>query len=180
MFQRKEASPLHWKLLTPSVEMHLARDTLDPPKGEIARLPPLDTPLILESYFMSQAEYHKAYKRQYYKLNKSLSVTVSMDDFAVLKARADELGMKPIPLLRDMAFSVLYDQAFTPELVESELKELRFLIMNIANNINQMAHYSNSVQGMIDNKGLLQELRKLEESISNYTHGRLRKAPHDH
>ena len=56
---------------------------------------------------MSQAEYHKAYKRQYYKLNKSLSVTVSMDDYEALKARADELGTKPIPLLRDMAFAGL-------------------------------------------------------------------------
>ncbi len=129
---------------------------------------------------MSQADYHKAYKRQYYKLNKSLSVTVSNDDYETLKARADELGMKPIPLLRDMAFSVLHDQAFVPELVETELKELRFLILNIANNVNQMAHYSNSVRGMIDDKGLLRELRRLEESISDYTQGRLRKAPHDH
>ena len=161
-------------------EMHLARDTLDPPKGEIARLPPLDTPLITTRPTMSNAEYHKAYKRQYYKLNKSLSVTVSMDDYEALKARADELGCKPIPLLRDMALSVLYDEAFMPELVESELKELRFLILNIANNVNQMAHHSNTSRSMIDEKGLLRELRKLEESISHYTNGRLGKERHDH
>ena len=112
---------------------------------------------------MSNADYHKAYKHEYYKLNKSLSVTVSIDDYEALKVRAGEYGMKPITLLRDMAFSVLYDESFVPELVESELKELRFLILNIANNVNQMAHYSNSVRGMIDDKGLLRELRKLEE-----------------
>ena len=129
---------------------------------------------------MSQADYHKAYKRQYYKLNKSLSVTLSMDDYDALKARADELGTKPIPLLRDMAFAVLHDTSFVPELIEDELKELRFLILNIANNVNQMAHHSNTVRSLVDEKGLLRELRRLEESINDYTHERLKKVTHDH
>ena len=129
---------------------------------------------------MSNREYHKKYKRDYLKLNKALSVTIPIENYQELESRAKAWKMKPTTLFRELALSQLDEIGLVPEFIETELKELRFLILNIANNVNQMAHHSNTIRSLVDEKGLLRELRRLEESINDYTHDRLKKVTHDH
>jgi len=61
--------------------------------------------------------------------------------------------------------------------VESELKELRFLISNIANNVNQMARHSNTVKHVADDNAVFQRLSELDQLIVDFTDTRLRSAP---
>ncbi len=129
---------------------------------------------------MSNDQYHKAYKRQYLKFNKALSVTIPMDSYKSLERRAMAWNMKPTTLFRELALSQLEGVSFIPDTIEEELKALRFLILNIANNVNQMAHHSNMLKGMVDERGLLNELRNLEKTISDHTKQRLRETPLDH
>ena len=89
---------------------------------------------------MSNEQYHKAYKRQYLKLNKALSVTYFPWTATEFGAPRMAWNMKPTTLFRELALSQLEGVSFIPDTIEEELKALRFLILNIANNVNQMAH----------------------------------------
>ena len=61
-----------------------------------------------------------------------------------------------------------------PPAIEQELKELRLLMRNIANNVNQMARHSNTIRHVDDEQGLFKHLHLLEETILTYTRNRLR------
>ena len=58
--------------------------------------------------------------------------------------------------------------------VEEELKELRFLISNIANNVNQMARHSNQIKQVTDENEVFQKLHELEQLVTNFTNNRLK------
>ena len=60
-----------------------------------------------------------------------------------------------------------------------ELNQLKFLIRNIANNLNQIAHHTNTVKRAADAGHVFAELKRLELCVEEYTRGRL-KARHDH
>lgn len=47
---------------------------------------------------------------------------------------------------------------------------MKFLLRNIATNINQISHRSNTLKVLVDEHGLLLQLQKLEEGISAYIH----------
>lgn len=51
------------------------------------------------------------------------------------------------------------------ESIENELHSLSLLVRNIANNVNQMAHHSNSLNYMIEEQNLLGYLQNLDESM---------------
>lgn len=51
------------------------------------------------------------------------------------------------------------------ESIENELHSLSLLVRNIANNVNQMAHHSNSLNFMVEEQNLLGYLQNLDESM---------------
>ena len=55
-------------------------------------------------------------------------------------------------------------------MIRDELQEIKFLLRNVANNINQIAHYSNRVKHMIDENGLLLEVQKMEQAVYDWVH----------
>ncbi len=75
----------------------------------------------------------------------------------------------------------LYSQTVIPENLETELKTLRFAIRNIANNVNQIAHYSNLVRSVstTNENNLLQHIKQLEEAVEEYTKGQINQSNHD-
>ena len=125
-------------------------------------------------------DYHKDYRAEYDKRTKYVNVALPMDVYRQLEVLAKREGTKVAPLFRNLALASLHSQVFVPESVEQELKELQFLIRNIANNVNQIAHHSNRVRALVDENGLLMELKGLEDQVRAYTQGRLGKGGHDH
>lgn len=100
-----------------------------------------------------------------------------MDDF---NAVALKENTKAGVVIRNMALAYLQGNRLPEvgekkrlEAIENELHSLTLLVRNIANNVNQMAHYSHSLNQMIEEKELLEYLKKLDmsvkESISNLT-----------
>jgi uncharacterized protein Yka (UPF0111/DUF47 family) len=67
----------------------------------------------------------------------------------------------------------MQQKVFVPKEIEEELKELRFLIRNIANNVNQIAHHSNLVEKLVNENEFLMEIKKLEDAVFDYTKKRL-------
>lgn len=119
----------------------------------------------------------RAYYKQYREANKSrtkrVSLTLSKDEYRAF-SRASK-GSKLAPFVKSCALSSLEQQALIPEEISEELKTLRFAVLNIANNINQIAHHSNLIRGMTsaDEHNLLSHIKQLDDLIKRYTEGRL-------
>jgi hypothetical protein len=72
-----------------------------------------------------------------------------------------------------MAIAYHQSQQIPQEPILKELQELRFLLRNSANNINQIAHHSNTVGRLVDENGFLDEVRKMETTITDFVSARL-------
>lgn len=122
-------------------------------------------------------EYHKAY-RQHYR-GKRVNLTLSPDEYRAF-SRASH-NQKLTPFIKQLALSALEQQATIPESLEAELKTLRFAIRNIANNVNQIAHYSNTIRNLTsaEENNLLLHIKQLEAVVQAYTEGRILQAKGD-
>ncbi len=120
--------------------------------------------------------YHKKYREDYKKKMKYVNVAVPVSMYEELEKLSELDGKKKVSaLLRNMALAYMHQKTFVPKEIESELKEFTFLVRNVANNINQIAHHSNVVKHMVDENGLLMEIKKLEDMVKDYTLQQLKK-----
>ena len=129
---------------------------------------------------MKNKEYMKQYRQAYKAQARRLSVTLGRNTYDVLAARAKADGKRPATFARQALEAVASRSVLIPTSLEEELKAVSFLIRNIANNVNQMAHHSNLLRQLVDENALLEELRKLEDAVKSYTLNRLAKPDDDH
>jgi len=106
-------------------------------------------------------------------------MTVSVAEYKAFQFRAAQENCKVTSLVRQFAFDGLTQQLSIPQGIENELKELRFLVRNIANNDNQAAHHSNIIHQLVDEQALLNHIKSLEDTIQNFTEERLKSASGD-
>jgi hypothetical protein len=96
---------------------------------------------------------------------------VEMDDFnAVALKENTKAGI----VIRNMALAYLQgnrlpslEEKTKLDKVEKEVHALGLLVRNIANNVNQMAHHSNSLNYMVEEQNLLQYLQSLDKNIKD-------------
>jgi hypothetical protein len=117
--------------------------------------------------------YNKKYKADYKTRIKRISITLSNSEYKELEKRAKNENVKINTLIKNMAFAYHQKNTIAPEPIKAELQELRFLLRNVANNINQIAHYSNTIQRLADENGLLLEIQKMEQTINHFVTERL-------
>lgn len=128
---------------------------------------------------MDRKAYQHAYKQTYRTAMRSVTLTIPVADHRRLVKAAQGFGKKPTTLLYELAFAHFDAAVFVPPALDGELKHLKYLIRNIANNLNQIAHHTNTVKRAADAGAVFAELKRLERCIEEYTRGRL-KARHDH
>ncbi|MGB4967755.1 MAG: plasmid mobilization relaxosome protein MobC [Candidatus Saccharimonadales bacterium] len=126
---------------------------------------------------MNSPEYVKAYWKDYRNRVKRVYITLELEQFDALEARAKAEGLKPTTYATRVVEADLSGSGLVPSAIQEDLKAVTFLIRTIANNINQMAHYSNLVKGLVNEKELLGELRKLEKTVQDYTLSCLKEKP---
>lgn len=121
---------------------------------------------------MTPSEQRQAYKKAWNQKNKTqvkrVSMTLTPIEYARFEKRAKKEGVKVTTLVKNMA--IAYEQQaplFTPEQLH-EMQEMRFIFRNVANNINQIAHHSNTIKRLADENGLLLEIKKLEDIVLNH------------
>jgi len=124
---------------------------------------------------MADKEYFKNYREEYKKKVKYVNVAVPVSMYSELEKLSELEQTKPSVLLRNMALAYMQQKTFVPKKIESELKEFTFLMRTVANNINQIAHHSNIVKHMVDENGLLMEIKRLEDTVNEYTMHQLKK-----
>ena len=121
----------------------------------------------------ARSEYNKKYKAEYTTRSHRVAITLTASEFAELEKRAKAEGVKPTTLVKNMAIAYHQSQQIPQEPILKELQELRFLLRNSANNINQIAHHSNTVGRLVDENGFLDEVRKMETTITDFVSARL-------
>lgn len=120
-------------------------------------------------------DYQKQYQAGYNARNKRVNLTFNRQEYALL-LRTAQSQVKPVSTYaKAMTLAGIQAQAIVPKNIEDELKEVKFLIRNIANNINQIAHHSNTVHELTQSRenNLLQYLKQLENAVQHYTEGRI-------
>jgi len=118
--------------------------------------------------------YNQQYKSEYKERIKRVSLTFSNNEYAEIEKRAKSEGVKPTALIKNMAIAYHQQSVIMPESIKAELQELRFLVRNVANNINQIAHHSNTIQRLADENGLLLEIQKMENTINDFVNQKLK------
>ena len=80
----------------------------------------------------------------YRKKRKYINCVVSIDDYELLKLNAENLWLTTTAYLRDSAIAFSKQRTLFPKNVLDLMWEFRFVLRNIANNINQIAKYVNT------------------------------------
>lgn len=119
--------------------------------------------------------YNREYQAEYKERMNRVSITLTNTEYAEIEQRAKAEGVKATTLVKNMALAYHQQSPIIPEPIAEELKELRFLIRNVANNINQIAHYSNTIQRLADENGLLLEIQKMEKTINDFVVQKLKR-----
>lgn len=121
----------------------------------------------------NSADYQKQYRKKYNQRVKNVTVSLPKSLHAEFQAFAKTQGISLSALLREATDLQIRQSRLKPKEIMAELQELRFLISNISNNVNQMAHHSNRVKQVADENEVFNRLRELDDLITNFVDTRL-------
>lgn len=114
------------------------------------------------------SEKRKRYLDEYIDKRKRVNISLSADEFSKISYLADLNNTKPTSFIAQLVQHHLNKSPFISSQLQDEIKDMKFLLRNIANNINQIAHRSNTLKVMVDERDLLMELKKLEDGIASF------------
>jgi len=121
-----------------------------------------------------QSEYQKKYRKQYAESHRRISISVSNDEYKAFSYLANKENIKVTTLVKDFAFAGLSNTLAVPKDLQKDLQDIKFLIRNIANNVNQAAHYSHTIRTLVDENGLLNQVKHLEDTVHDFVQQRLK------
>lgn len=114
------------------------------------------------------SEKRKRYLDDYIDQRKRINISLSADEFSKVSYLADLNNTKPTSFITQLVQHHLNKSPFISSKLQDEIKDMKFLLRNVANNINQIAHRSNTLKVMVDERDLLMELKRLEDGIASF------------
>lgn len=114
------------------------------------------------------SEKRKRYLDEYIDKRKRVNISLSADEYSKISYLADLNNTKPTSFITQLVQHHLNKSPFISSQLQDEIKDMKFLLRNVANNINQIAHRSNTLKVMVDERDLLMELKKLEDGIASF------------
>jgi len=155
-----------------TTNVHLVRVLpFKPKRGDIPSAHPLER----HTMPSNSKEYQRQYRAKHRKTRKEVSVSLPISLHREFSSFANKQNMSLAGLMREATDLQIRGAAFKGQAVEVELKELRFLISNIANNVNQMARHSNRIKQVTDENEVFHKLHELEQLVTNFTNSRLQR-----
>jgi hypothetical protein len=115
-----------------------------------------------------QAEYLRQYKKEHPPVGKRVNITLSESEYARLVEVASESGERPTTFLRNVALAALEGRRVLAKEEEAKVDEFVRVVRGIANNLNQMARYSNTMRGMLDEREVGYQLLHMEEVFRRF------------
>lgn len=125
----------------------------------------------------NSSEYQKAHRKRTAHLRKVVSVSMSPTEHRDLRKFAASQKFSMSELLREASLHQLRNAHLKSPELEEEIRELKFLISNIANNINQMAHHSNRLRKVTDENSVLERLQELDQRVTKFIDTRMSDSP---
>lgn len=119
--------------------------------------------------------YQKHYMAEYRQQHKRVELNFALSQYKDFERAAKAEGLTVSQTVKNMATAYLQQRYFIPQELKGQLDTLHFLIRNVANNVNQIAHRSNTLQVMVDENNLLLELKKLEDLVTQFTLNQIQK-----
>ena len=122
----------------------------------------------------SRDDYQRVYQQsyQYTETRKRVSVSLSPQEYKQLTYLAGQRKQKPTRTATDVIRAFLDEDPLLSKPLETELQEIKRLIRNVANNVNQVAHRSNYLQVMVDEHELLSQIQRLETIVTDFVKGK--------
>lgn len=139
----------------------------------LARRYPSAHPLERHTMPSNSSEYQRQYRAKHRKTRKEVSVSLPISLHREFVGFAKKQNMSLAGLMRVSTDLQIRGNTLKSRTVEKELQELRFLISNIANNVNQMARHSNRLKQVTDENEVLNKLHELEQLVTDFTNSRL-------
>lgn len=102
------------------------------------------------------------------KLNNRLWLRMSDSEIKKLGESSKKEGVRKTTLAKDIILKTLNSNLFVTNDIVMELKQLTYLLSNMANNINQMAHYSNTIKRVVDDNQVLMAFLRIEETVKGF------------
>jgi hypothetical protein len=124
---------------------------------------------------MDRKTYLKSYLKDYRSRCKCVNLVIPAADYKRLEAAARREGKRPTQLLVEIGLSHLDETVYVPAEIAAEMRTFVFLVRNIANNLNQIAHHTNTVRKAADAGHVFARLKELERRVEDYTTGRLKR-----
>jgi hypothetical protein len=126
---------------------------------------------------MDRKTYLKNYKKRYRAEVKHVMLSIDICVFKRIEKAAAKEGMKPTTFITDIALRNIAGQVYVPVELKVQLDRLEFLFRNVANNLNQIAHHTNTIKRAADERAVFAELTKLWHLVEDYTKKRLAERP---
>ena len=113
-------------------------------------------------------EKRKRYLNDYVDKRKRVNISLSASEFSKIKYLAEFNDTKPTSYINQLVQHHLNKSPYVSSQLQDEIKDIKFLLRKVANNINQIAHRSNTLKVMVDERDLLMELKTLEDGIASF------------
>ena len=109
---------------------------------------------------MKKKDYQKNYHKSYTDKRNRVSISLNDTDFLTLSKLAEQESLKPTSYAKLLLQKALNKQKSNQsQALQEELRQTKLLIRNIATNVNQIAHRSNTLRVMVDEQDLLLHLK---------------------
>lgn len=116
----------------------------------------------------TREEYQKRYQKWYRAHTQKVGIILSPAETKKYEAIAKKQGVRVGTVIRQLAEAGYNNTALLPPNLSKRVKELVHILRGIANNINQIARFSNRVKELRDEGGLFNYLKKLEDEVKSF------------
>ncbi len=122
---------------------------------------------------MDRTSYQKRKKLERKQTHKRVELQLTFSEYKQFEEIARKESTTVNTVIKNMAVAYRDTKYFIPTQVQESLNTLTFLIRNIANNLNQLAHSANAFQD-IDCNRVFEHLAQMDEMIKAFVEGKLK------
>ena len=103
----------------------------------------------------NSADYQREYRQKAKTKQSFVTVAMSPEEHREIRCYAQDQGFSASTLLREATLHQLRGTQMRSQAIEEELRQLRFAVSAIGNNLNQLARHSNQIKHVVDEASVL-------------------------
>lgn len=112
----------------------------------------------------------KRYWRRFRQTRRRVYGSLTHEDYAALKARADAQGRHVWEQVWAESQAYVTRKAIPSHGIEAKLTDVTRTLRGAASNINQIARYSNRLRRVFSEKRIIERVQAMEQAVHDFTH----------